>query len=100
MSTTKDYKDFVLEQLSEIPNITSKPMMGEYLLYQNGILFGGIYDDRLLVKITPENQKYQMPEEIPYNGAKPMYLVEDLDNKEKLKEIIVNTVKGLSTTAS
>ena len=95
MSTTKDYKDFVLEQLSEIPNITSKPMMGEYLLYQNGTLFGGIYDDRLLVKITPTNQKYQMPEEIPYQNAKPMYLVEDLDDKEKLGEIVTNTVKGL-----
>lgn len=95
MSTTKDYKDFVLEQLSEIPNITSKPMMGEYLLYQNGTLFGGIYDDRLLVKITPTNQKYQMPEEIPYQNAKPMYLIEDLDDKEKLGEIVTNTVKGL-----
>lgn len=95
MSTTKDYKDFVLEQLSEIPNITSKPMMGEYLLYQNGTLFGGIYDDRLLVKITPTNQEYQMPEEMPYDGAKPMYLVEDLDDKEKLGEIVTNTVKGL-----
>lgn len=58
MSTTKDYKDFILEQLSEIPNITSKPMMGEYLLYKDGVLFGGIYDDRFLVKITPTNQKY------------------------------------------
>ena len=95
MSTTKDYKDFVLEQLSEIPNIMSKPMMGEYLLYQNGVLFGGIYDDRLLVKITPTNQEYQMPEEIPYQNAKPMYLVEDLDDKEKLGEIVTNTVKGL-----
>ena len=95
MSTTKDYKDFVLEQLSEISNITSKPMMGEYLLYQDGILFGGIYDDRLLVKITPTNQKYQMPEEIPYENAKPMYLVEDLDDKEKLKEIVTDTIKGL-----
>lgn len=95
MSTTKSYKDFVLEQLSEIPNITSKPMMGEYLLYKDGVLFGGIYDDRFLVKITPTNQKYQMPEEIPYDGAKPMYLVEDLDDKEKLGEIVTNTVKGL-----
>ena len=69
--------------------------MGEYLLYQDGILFGGIYDDRLLVKITPTNQKYQMPEEIPYKNAKPMYLVEDLDDKDKLKEIITTTVKSL-----
>lgn len=70
-------------------------MMGEYLLYQDGILFGGIYDDRLLLKITSENQKYQMPEEIPYENAKPMYLVEDLDDKEKLKEIVTDTIKGL-----
>lgn len=95
MSTTKDYKDFILEQLSEIENIECKPMMGEYLLYQNGVLFGGIYDDRFLVKITPTNQKYQMPEEIPYQNAKPMYLIEDLDDKEKLREIVTNTVKGL-----
>ena len=95
MSTTKEYKDFVLEQLSEIKDITPKPMMGEYLLYQNGILFGGIYDDRLLVKITPENRKYHMPEEIPYENAKPMYLVEDLDDKEKLKEIIQATAESL-----
>ena len=95
MPTTKDYKDFVLEQLSETPNIECKPMMGEYLLYQNGVLFGGIYDDRLLVKITPTNQEYQMPEEIPYNGAKPMYLVEDLDDKNKLKEIITKTAESL-----
>ena len=95
MSTTKDYKDFILEQLSEIENIECKPMMGEYLLYQNGILFGGIYDDRFLVKITPENQSYHMSEEIPYQNAKPMYLVEDLDDKEKLGGIVTNTVKGL-----
>lgn len=95
MFTTKDYKDFILEQLSEIDNITSKPMMGEYLLYQNDTLFGGIYDNRLLIKITPTNQKYQMPEEIPYDGAKPMYLIEDLDDKEKLGGIVTDTVKGL-----
>ena len=70
-------------------------MMGEFLLYSAGILFGGIYDDRLLVKIVPENERYKMPESIPYDGAKPMYLVEDVDNKEKLAEIIEATVKGL-----
>ena len=70
-------------------------MMGEYLLYQDGVLFGGIYDDRLLVKITPENQKYHMSEEVPYKNAKPMYLVEDLDDKEKLKEIVTKTTESL-----
>ena len=58
MATTKEYKDFVLEQLNLLDNINCKPMMGEYLLYYNGILFGGIYDDRLLVKIVDNNKKY------------------------------------------
>ena len=95
MSTTKEYRDFILEQLSRIGDITSKPMMGEYLFYQNGILFGGIYDNRFLIKITPKNQKYHMPEEIPYQNAKPMYLIEDLDDEEKLKEIIKTTIESL-----
>lgn len=96
MATTKDYKDFVLEQLSLLNNITCKSMMGEYLLYYKGILFGGIYDDRLLVKIVPTNNQYGMQESIPYESAKPMYLVDDIDNQETLKSIILNTCKGLS----
>ena len=60
MATTKDYRDFILEQLSLLDNITCKSMMGEYLLYYNGILFGGIYDDRLLVKTDDSNKKYNL----------------------------------------
>lgn len=97
MASTKEYRDFILEQLSEAPNITCRPMMGEFLLYSNNVLFGGIYDDRLLVKIVPENGHYKMTEEIPYDGAKPMYLVEDVDDKEKLAEIVKATVKGLTS---
>jgi len=97
MASTKEYRDFILEQLSEIPGITYRPMMGEFLLYSNGVLFGGIHDDRLLVKIIPENKQYNMPEAIPYNGAKPMYLAKDIDDKEKLTEIVNNTTKGLSS---
>ena len=96
MASTKDYRDFILEQLSEAQNITCRPMMGEYLLYANNILFGGIYDDRLLVKIVPENRQYDMAEEIPYDNAKPMYFVEDVDNKVRLAEIVRDTVAGLS----
>ena len=55
MATTKDYRDFILEQLNLLDNITCKSMMGEYLLYYNGLLFGGIYDDRLLIKIVDSN---------------------------------------------
>ena len=96
MATTKDYRDFILEQLSLLDNITCKSMMGEYLLYYNGILFGGIYDDRLLVKIVDSNKKYNMQESIPYDSAKPMYLVDDIDNQETLKEIVLDTCKDLS----
>ena len=95
MSTTKDYKDFVLEQLSLLNNITCKPMMGEYLLYYKEILFGGIYDDRLLVKMVDSNKKYNMKEDIPYEGAKAMYLVENIDNKEMLKDIVIDTCNDL-----
>ena len=95
MASTEEYRDFILEQLSEAPNITCRPMMGEFLLYSNDVLFGGIYDDRLLVKIVPGNEQYKMTEEIPYDGAKPMYFVEDTDNKEELVEIVKNTIEGL-----
>jgi len=95
VATTKDYRDFILEQLNLLDNITCKSMMGEYLLYYNGLLFGGIYDDRLLVKKVDNNKKYNMQESIPYESAKPMYLVEDVDDKEKLKDIVIDTCKGL-----
>lgn len=95
MATKKDYKDFILEQLNILDNIICRPMMGEYLLYYNGILFGGIYDDRLLVKIVESNKKYNMQESIPYKNAKPMYLIDNIDNQELLKEIILDTCKDL-----
>lgn len=95
MATSKDYKDFILEQLDLLDNITCKAMMGEYLLYYNSILFGGIYDNRLLVKIVNSNKKYNMQEQIPYEGAKPMYLVDAVDNKEILKEIVSAACRDL-----
>jgi TfoX/Sxy family transcriptional regulator of competence genes len=95
MATTKDYRDFILEQLNLLDNITCKSMMGEYLLYYNGLLFGGIYDDRLLVKIVDSNKKYNMQESIPYESAKPMYFVDDVDNQETLRDIVLDTCKDL-----
>ena len=80
MASTPEYRDYILEQLSEAPNITCRPMMGEFLLYSDGVLFGGIYDDRLLVKIVSQNAQFKMRKETPYDGAKPMYLVEDIDS--------------------
>ena len=95
MATSKEYKDFILEQLDLLDNITCKAMMGEFLLYYNDILFGGIYDNRLLVKIVDTNKEYNMQESIPYDGAKPMYLVDDVDNQETIRDIVLDTCKGL-----
>ena len=95
MATTKDYKNFILDSLSLLSNVTCKPMMGEYLLYYNGILFGGIYDDRLLVKKTTTNEKYELEEAIPYDTGKPMYMIEDVDNRELIRDIVIDTCEGL-----
>jgi hypothetical protein len=92
--STKDYRDFVLEQLS-LDGISCRPMMGEYLLYYNGILFGGIYDDRLLVKKVDSNKKYGMSDSIPYIGSKAMYLIDDIDNRELLVNIVMDTCRDL-----
>lgn len=95
MATTKEYKDFILEQLNLLDNVNCRAMMGEYLLYYNGVLFGGIYDNSLLVKMVDGNKKYNMQEQMPYKGAKPMYLVNDIDDKEILREIVIETCKDL-----
>ena len=94
MSSTKEYRDFILENLCLL-DITCKPMMGEYLLYYDGILFGGIYDDRLLVKKVDNNKKYNMPDSIPYEGAKAMYLVTEVENMKLLRDIVLDTCEGL-----
>lgn len=95
MPSTKNYKDFILKQLSEVPNITCRSMMGEFLLYADGTLFGGIYDDRLLIKIVPETAKYHLSKDLPYPGAKPMHLIEDPDDKPLLTEIILTALAAL-----
>ena len=95
MASTKEYRDYVLEQLNLLGDISYKPMMGEYLLYYRGVLFGGIYDDRLLIKEVKSNKKYELSEEIPYNGAKPMYQIDNIDDQEELREIIINTYNDL-----
>ena len=95
MASTKEYRDYILEQLSLVPGITCRPMMGEFLLYVDGVLFGGIYDDRLLAKRTDGNTEFGMSEALPYEGAKPMYLVDEVDDKNKLKEIVEATTESL-----
>ena len=89
MASSKEYLNFVLEQLSEVENIRYRAMMGEYILYYREKVIGGIYDDRFLVK-TVKSAKELMPNalhEIPYEGAKEMLLVDDVENKEFLKNL-------------
>lgn len=84
MPSNKEYLNFVLEQLSDLTEITYKPMMGEFLIYYRGKLIGGIYDDRLLVKPVKTAISY-MPQakySLPYEGAKEMLLVDNVDDKE------------------
>ena len=95
MSSSKGYRDYILEQLRDLDGITCRPMMGEYLLYYQGVLFGGIYDDRLLVKIVESNKRFNMDEAVPYEGAKPMYLVDEVDNKDIVERIVLETYNGL-----
>ena len=90
MASSKEYLDFVLEQLSELDDISYKAMMGEYIIYYRGKIVGGVYDDRFLVKPV-KAAKDMMPEaelELPYEGAKEMLLVVNIENKEFLKELL------------
>lgn len=90
MATSKNYFEFIQEQLSELEGIAFRAMMGEYIVYYCGKVVGGIYDDRFLVKPT-ESAKKLMPEaeyELPYEGAKEMLLVDNVESREFLAELI------------
>lgn len=86
MASEKSYLDFILEQLSDLEEITYRPMMGEFILYYSGKIVGGIYDDRLLVKLVKSAVSYipDAPRELPYEGAKEMLLVENVDDRDFL----------------
>ena len=88
MASSKEYLDFILDQIGS-PDVTSRAMMGEYVLYYQGKVFGGIYDDRLLVKPVPAALALMpdAPRELPYPGAKEMLLVEDMDDADFLQEL-------------
>ena len=91
MASSKDYSDFIIEQLSGLDEITARKMMGEYVLYYRGKIIGGIYDNRFLVKLTPSARE-KMPDaplELPYDGAKPMLLVDNVENRDFLKELVL-----------
>ncbi len=90
MASTKEYLDYILEQLSDLEDISYRAMMGEYIIYYHGKIIGGIYDDRFLVKPV-KAAKDMMPNadmELPYDGAKEMILVDDVDDREFLGELL------------
>ena len=90
MASSKEYLDFILEQLTALDDISYRAMMGEYIIYYRGKIVGGIYDDRFLVKPT-KSAAAMMPNadtELPYDGAMEMLLVDDVDNKEFLRELL------------
>ena len=90
MSSSKEYLNYILEQLSETGDISYRAMMGEYILYYRGKIIGGIYDDRFLVKPV-EAARRMMPDaqqEMPYEGAKEMLLVDEVEDKAFLKALL------------
>ncbi len=99
MASSKEYLDFILEQLSELDEITYRAMMGEFIIYYRGKIVGGIYDDRLLVKPVKAAINY-MPTasyELPYEGAKEMLLVDEVDNREFLTGLFNAVYEELPT---
>ena len=90
MATSREYLEFVLEQLSGAEGVSSRAMMGEYVIYIRGRVAGGVYDDRFLAKNTPAARRLlpDAPLEEPYEGGKPMILVQDIDNKALMAELL------------
>lgn len=86
MASSKEYLNFILEQLSELSDIKYRAMMGEYIIYYKGKIVGGIYDDRLLVKPVKSAKSYikNPTYELPYAGGKEMLLVDEVDDREYL----------------
>ena len=90
MATSEGYLEYVLDLLADVPEVTTRKMMGEYLLYAEGKLLGGIYDDRFLVKPTG-SARAMMPDaemELPYEGAKEMLMVDHVDSRDFLKQML------------
>lgn len=90
MASTKDYLDYILEQLSGLSEVSHRAMMGEYILYYQGKVIGGIYDNRFLIKPTKSAKALlpNAPLELPYEGAKEMLLVEDIEDRELLENLL------------
>lgn len=89
MSSTNQYLEFVLDLLGELDNVAHRKMMGEYVLYYRGKVFGGIYDDRFLLKVTPASERLlpDAPHATPYEGGKEMLLVE-IEDRDALCDVV------------
>lgn len=98
MATSKEYRDFIIDQSGLGEEIMTRQMMDEYLLYYCGKHVGGIYDNRLLLKKTKTNGHLGMPEATPYPGAKPMLQV-DSDDRDEVREAILATADGVSVSS-
>ena len=97
MASSKEYLDYILDQLSLLDGVSYKAMMGEYIIYYRGKIIGGVYDDRFLVKPVPAAKRL-MPgaqAELPYEGAKEMLLIENTDDREFLKELLMAMAEEL-----
>ena len=94
MASSAEYLLYVLDLLRCTGGISHKKMMGEYLLYKEGILIGGLYDNRFLIRITPSNAGAGLSREIPYGGAKPMYLIDSEDPGE-IETLVSNVFTDL-----
>lgn len=90
MASSREYRDYIMEQLSAAGEASSRAMMGEYVVYYQGKVIGGIYDDRFLVKPTPSAcaMMPDAPREIPYEGAKEMLLVDNVENRAFLAALL------------
>ena len=93
MASSKEYLTYVLELLREVKGISYKKMMGEYILYKDGKIFGGVYDNRFLVKKVSSIEKYHKKEQNPYPTAKPMLLI-DVEDSEAIRNIVESIIEN------
>ena len=94
MASSKDYLEYVLELLKEVEGITYKKMMGEYMLYKDDIIFGGVYDNRFLIKKTKSLENSGLKEQIPYPSAKSMFII-DSEDPDEIKRLVLLAINDL-----
>lgn len=97
MPSSREYVDYIIDLLSEVPELETRKMMGETMLYTSGRLFGGVYDDRLLLKITPSTETAfpDAKRSLPYEGSKTEMILVDTEDRSHLAEIISSMLPEL-----